>query len=287
MRRLALAACAAFPSLHADDRLLIEPLAQVGFAAEPARWDDGAARWEEFDAVVIRSTWDYFEREAEFRAWIDDLERRGIPLLNPAPIVRGNIDKSYLKTLAAAGVATVPTVWLSKGDLRPAAESLADVPWDEIVVKPSVSGGAWRTRRAGRRELMTDDRCLHEILRDSDALVQPFLPEIVARGEWSFLYFGGRFSHAVVKEAKAGDFRVQWTHGGRHERRTPSADLIRQADAVFRILPPRCLFSRIDGVEIDGRLTILEVERIEPYLYLAESDGAPARFAVAVRERLA
>ena len=286
MRRLALATCAAFPSLHADDRLLIGPLEDVGFAAEPVLWGDGAARWEEYAAVVIRSTWDYFEREARFRAWIDDLERRGVPLLNPAAVVRGNIDKSYLKSLAAAGVPTVPTVWLAKGDFRPAAELLARVPWDEVVVKPSVSAGAWRTRRAGRRELMVDDTCLHEILRDSDALVQPFLPEIVARGEWSFLYFGGCFSHAVVKEAKAGDFRVQWTHGGRHESRTPSADLIRQADAVFRNLPPRCLYSRIDGVVLDGRLTILEVERIEPYLYLSESDGAPARFAAAVRERL-
>jgi glutathione synthase/RimK-type ligase-like ATP-grasp enzyme len=252
----------------------------------PVRWDDAAARWPDAAGVVVRSTWDYFERMPEFLAWLDRLERDGVRTFNPVAVIRENLDKTYLRALAAGGAPVVPTVWLEKGDLRPASELLADVPWDDVVVKPSVSAGAWRTRKTTRRALLEDGGYLHEVLRDSHALVQPFLREVAEEGEWSFVYFGGRFSHAVVKRAKEGDFRVQWTHGGTHRARTPSDSLRRQADGVAARLPRECLFARVDGVDLGGRFTLMEVEMIEPYLFLGESEGSAERFAAALAERL-
>jgi glutathione synthase/RimK-type ligase-like ATP-grasp enzyme len=287
VRRIAFATCAAFPSLHDDDRRLVAPLEALGLRVEPVLWDDPGARWADYEAVVLRSTWDYFERPAEFRAWLDGAERDGARLLNDPAIVRGNLDKAYLKALAAAGVETAPTVWLEQGDARPAAALLEGVPWDDLVVKPSVSAGAWRTRHASRDALRADDAYFREVLRDSAALVQPFLREVVERGEWSFLYFGGRYSHAVLKRAKAGDFRVQFTHGGRHERAEPAPRLREAADDVFLRLAGDCLYTRVAGVEVGGRLVVLEVERIEPYLFVGECPEAPARFAAALAERLA
>ncbi len=286
MRRVALVTCREFPSLHDDDRLLLAPLASAALAPEIVPWDDPRARWDEYEAVILRSTWDYWEREREFRGWLDTLERVGARVWNPVPIVRENLDKSYLRALAAAGVPTPPTLWIERGDPRPAREILAGVAWHDVVVKPTFSAGAYRTHRTTVEALHADDAPLREILADSGALVQPFLREIVDDGEWSFLYFGDRPSHAVVKRAKPGDFRVQFTHGGRHAGATPPEGLGRQADAIFRRLPGGCLYTRVDAVEIGGRLTLMEVERTEPYLFLGESEGAPERFVEALRKIL-
>jgi glutathione synthase/RimK-type ligase-like ATP-grasp enzyme len=286
VRRIALVTCAAFPRLHDDDRLLLAPLRERGFEPDVVRWDDDSVAWDRYDAVVLRSTWDYVERIDAFRDWLDVLEERGARIWNPPAIVRDNLDKTYLRRLEAAGVPVVPTVWLERGDPRRPAEIADSIPWEDVVVKPSVGAGAFRTHRTTRRDLAAGDASLAEILRTSRALVQPFLREVVEDGEWSFVYLGDRFSHAALKRAKPGDFRVQWTHGGRHEGREPSAALARAADDVFRRLPGGCLYTRVDGAVVGGRFLLMELERVEPYLFLAESPGAPDRFVDALESVL-
>lgn len=283
--RVALVTCGSIPELNDDDRPLIVELWSLGIAAEPAVWDDPAVDWGRYDAAVIRSAWDYHLTPAAFLAWLSRLEALGLPVWNPAPVVRANLDKSYLKELAAAGVRTAPTEWVKKGARAALEEVLAARGWDEAVVKPSVSASAFRTSRVGRgRE--GGQAALDDVLSHSDALIQPFLPEIESEGEWSFIFLGGEFSHAVLKSPRAGDFRVQKEHGGRAERREPPPGLLIQARDAAVAGPRPCLYARVDGVRRGGELLVVELELIEPFLFLSYAPGAARRFAAAIKARL-
>jgi glutathione synthase/RimK-type ligase-like ATP-grasp enzyme len=288
-RRIAIATCDRYPELVPDDRLAFPFLHAAGLAPEGAIWSDPAVRWREYEAVVLRTTWDYYQRIDEFRSWLARLERDGVRVLNPLAVVRANLDKVYLRDLEARGVATVPTFWMDRGDQRTAAEILSTAPWDdaaEVVVKPSVSAGAYRTKRTTLGALRRDDAFVAELLQDAHGLVQPFLPEFVEPGELSLLYFGDEFSHAVVKRPKAGDFRVQWTHGGSHRRTAVTPAVRGEAERVRAILDETVgagrLYTRIDGVVSQGRFLLVEVELVEPYLFLGEDPDAPERFALAL-----
>jgi glutathione synthase/RimK-type ligase-like ATP-grasp enzyme len=231
---------------------------------------------------VIRSSWDYHLRPDAFLGWLDRLEAEKIPLWNPAPVVRGNVDKGYLADLAAAGLPVVPTVRLERGEPVDLAALLDRRGWTEVVVKPSVSASAFRTLRAGRGEAGAAQAKLEELLASSGALVQPFLPEIQTGGEWSLIFLGGKFSHAVLKKPKAGDFRVQQELGGSADPMVPPPDLVEQARRVTERIPGPWLYARVDGLEIGGTFTLMELELTEPSLFLGTDEQAPARFAEAI-----
>jgi glutathione synthase/RimK-type ligase-like ATP-grasp enzyme len=276
-------------ALCPDDRLLADAFEASGIKVAPEIWDEPSVRWRSYAAVVIRSTWDYFDKFNAYWVWLSRLEREGVRLLNPPSVVRENIDKRYLRRLAAAGVPVVPTIWVegtshTKAELATLVRALA---WDEVVVKPAVAAGATRTARARRDALATDPTPLAEALRDGAALIQPFLPEIVQDGEWSLLYFDGEFSHAVVKTPKSGDYRVQWRHGGGQRIETPPPDVQRQAREILRHVDKgggNCLYARVDGVVRDGKFLLMELELTEPYLFLAEGGPeATQRFVQACR----
>ncbi len=284
--KVVFATASEYPDLHPDDRLAARALAERGISVVPKLWTDPQVAWRTYDAVVIRSCWDYFGRADEFQAWLRRLPESGAFVLNPPAIVLANMDKRYLKDLEARGAPTVPTVWVEPAEARSIPEILARLPWEDLVVKPAVSAGAFRTVRTSRRNLIVNDAPLKEILSGSTALVQPFLPEIEAKGEWSFVYFGVEFSHAVVKTPRPGDFRVQWRHGGTHVKAEPDAGLRAEADRVVRLLPPGRLFTRVDGVVSGGRFLLVEVEMIEPYLFFQEDPASAGRFADALEHRL-
>lgn len=285
--RVALVTSAELPSLYGDERALPSAFAAAGVDAAPVVWSDPDVAWSRYDAVVIRSTWDYFQRIDEFVAWLDRLERERVRLYNPVPLVRWNFDKRYLAELAARGVRIVPTRFFDAGARVDLAALLREAGWSEAIVKPAVSGGAWRTHRFGAAEAAAVQRQLDEILRGSGALVQPFLDEIPRVGEHSLFFFGGRFSHAVVKTPASGDFRVQAQFGGTHRAIEPPAEMLAAARAVLDLLPAPALYARIDGVERDGRFELMEVEVIEPYLFLPGSPGAIDRYVDAVRRIVA
>lgn len=262
--------------------MLLPALAAAGIEATPRLWNDKSVRWQEFDAVVLRSTWDYYLKPDAFKAWLRALAEAGVRVQNPVDVVLANMDKVYLRDLARRGVRIVPTEWLAPMDGISAADWVRSLPWSDVVVKPTVSAGAHRTHKTTREALLRDPAPLVEILRDASVMAQPFLQEIVRDGEWSFLYFGAEYSHAVLKKPKAGDFRVQWTHGGSHAATQPTPELRRDVDGIFKLLPGSRLYTRIDGVVLSGRFHVVEVELIEPYLFLAEDSASPARFAKAL-----
>jgi glutathione synthase/RimK-type ligase-like ATP-grasp enzyme len=275
--RIALATCAEYADLDVDDRLLISPLARLGVTAEPAVWDDPALDWARFDAVILRSTWDYPERLDAFLAWVGLVPH----LLNPPPMVGWNVDKHYLHELAAAGVPIVPTVIVEPGE-PPGAVPLG---WDQVVVKPTVSAGSRDTARF----LRDDARLLVLVERIQSSgravMLQPYQAAVDSAGETSLIFVDGRFSHAIRKgpllpsdgSVTAGLFAAEEIT----PRNPPPVELA-LGERVLELITRRFgapLYARVDV--LPGPL-LIEVELVEPSLFLEHGPGAADRFARAI-----
>jgi glutathione synthase/RimK-type ligase-like ATP-grasp enzyme len=274
------------PGLSADDRLLLAPLAERGIRALPAAWDDSAVAWDSYDALVVRSTWNYHTSLDAFRAWIDRVEALGVPLWNPPAILRWNASKTYLRDLAAGGVDAVPTYWVERGSVATLGEVLHDAGWSDAVVKPAVSASAHETWRVtAPRRTADDESRFGRLTASGDVMVQPFLAELARDGEWSVMFVAGQYSHAVLKRARAGDFRVQREHGGTAEPRSAPAEVLAAAMNTVARIPGSWLYARVDGCVVDGVFLLGELELLEPSLFLAADAGAAERFASGI-ERL-
>lgn len=285
LTRIALATYSKLPTLNEDDRLLVPALAALGVTAVPAVWHDAAVCWDEFHGVLIRSTWDYHLRAAEFLDWIARLERGGVRVWNPGALLRWNHHKRYLRDLAAGGgVATVPTRWLARGEPADLRALLFDAGWREAVIKPAVSASAFGTWRSSTETASGDQSRLAALLSAGDVMVQPLLSEVGDTGEWSLVFLGGSFSHAVLKRPAARDYRVQWEFGGSAESHVPAGHLIAHAERVLAAVPGKPVYARVDGVERDGHLVLMELELIEPHLFLGWDAPAAGRLARAIRE---
>jgi glutathione synthase/RimK-type ligase-like ATP-grasp enzyme len=245
-------------------------------------WDSAEVRWEEFDAVVLRSCWEYHLRTEEFLNWIALMDQRDIPLWNPPGVVRANADKRYLKGLAAEGVPVAPTVWLETNDDFDLASIMEQHGWSEAVVKPVVSMSAYRTWVTTPSRAASDEAEIRERLHRSGVMIQRFVPEVQTRGEWSFVFFMKEYSHGVLKLPKPGDFRVQQDFGGRIAGSSPSPQLIEQAQKIVRGVKEPLLYARVDAVEVGGELILMELELIDPVLFLGRDEGAASRFADAI-----
>jgi len=283
---VALVTCSAYPNLFEDDLPLARELEQLGITWVAAIWDDPAIDWTALDALVIRTPWDYFERAAEFRTWLDARIASGVLMCNAGDILDWNYDKGYLLDLEAAGVPLVPTICIPRGERPDVAMLASQRGWHEIVVKPTISGGAYRTHR-----FLVDDAAVYQqeidaTLADRGVLVQPFLPEILDDGELSLLFFDGVFSHAVRKRPQPGDYRVQFQFGGTTEPVEVESDLVEQARACALAAPSLPVYARVDGVVKDGQFLLMELEVFEPLMFLAQHPEAPARFARAIQGRL-
>ena len=271
-RRVALATAQHLPDLDPDSRLLLPHLEAEGVSAEPAIWNDPAVDWAAFDAVVIRSTWDYFHHEEAFDAWIEAVAET-TPLVNPAGVLRWNAHKTYLRDLGERGVPVVDTLWVHSGEH-------AEVPWPRAIVKPAVSGAAIGLERVEQgAEVRANGK---------DLMVQPFLESITTEGELSLLYAGGELSHAVRKVPKRGDIRVQPEFGSDVRFEDPTDEALDAAEFVLSEVEDELAYARVDLVRAaDGTLRLIELEVIEPSLYLGWDDGAPRRFASALARAVA
>lgn len=224
--RVAFSTCAGVPLLSGDDHLVIAPLRDRGVDVVPWIWGDPAPS-PAVNAVVHRSCWDYHEKPAAFLRWLDAVEASGLPSWNTPALTRWNLDKRYLRDLAAAGITIPQTLWLSRGERVDLAALLRDHDLDEVVIKPQISLSAFATFRASRADVASAQTQLDTLLTERAMMVQAYLPEIAMAGELSFVFFGGQHSHTVRKLPRPGDFRVQHDHGAlarsspRRPRRSP------------------------------------------------------------------
>lgn len=271
--------------LFADDRLLIAELRARDVDADSVAWTD-AVDWGSYDLALIRSAWDYIDEMEAFFAVLERIERSSCHLANPLDVVRWNSNKSYLSTLAELGIPTVPTHRASSLTPRDFQTMALDSGWTGAVVKPTVGVGAADVQLvdpgalAHALDRLADRRSL------TDYLVQPLVESVRSEGEWSFIHVDGALSHALLKRPAAGDYRAHGIYGGTVDVVEPRRDDAAQAEAMLARLPFDPLYARLDLVRLDGRLVVMELELIEPILYLALAPHAAARLAEAIVARL-
>lgn len=268
-----------------DDRIAAEAVRRRGVLVLPTVWDDPGADWSAYDAVVIRSCWDYQYRPEKFVSWLDALEESGARVFNPLHVVRWNHDKKYLRDLEQRGIEIAATFWCERGTAPSIQGILRERGWNKAVVKPTISGTSMHTWVVERGDNDSHDADFLTLLKQRDMMIQEFLPEIL-EGEWSLVFFGGEFSHAAVKRAKQGDFRVQDEHGGTWAQEPCPPELIEQARSVLQCVEEDLLYARVDGVVRDGRFILGELELIEPMLYFGENENAANVFADKLVQRL-
>ena len=255
-------------------------LDSAGIEAVPTPWTahmDDAAGLRDYASVLPLLVWGYHHDAARWQRACATWEREGVRLANPAKVLAWNTDKRYLRELAERGVAIPPTTFTDALSQNVVERAFADTGTDELIVKPAVSGGAWKTRRLRRGEAVgaTDGMAM---------LLQPFLPTIETEGETSLLYFGGRLSHAVNKRPVAGEFRIQEEFGGQYALvPEPPAAAVALAEQVLQAVGEPLLYARIDMVpDADGRWLLMEAELIEPDFYLGVDPRHGAGFAQAL-----
>jgi len=252
---IAIATAEFLPTLDPGDAPL---LAALGDDAEVKIWSDPAVDWASYDAVLVRSVWDYFLRHEEFVPWVRSVP---VPMWNPADTIVWNSEKGYLRELEEKGVRTIPTAWEG------------EVEWDDAIIKPTIAGGSLGLRRASKGEPIGPGE-----------MAQPFLPDVVSAGELSLVFFDGEFSHAIRKTPKEGDIRVQPEHGGRVDAAEPTPEELEAAKGVLKAAARDLLYARVDFV---GDRLLIELEAIEPRFFFEQAEaGAAERLAQALRQRI-
>ena len=254
------------------------PFAALGMSLHDLAWDDPDLDWSSFGAAIIGTTWDYWDRIDEFLA---TLERIGTltKLFNSAALVRWNSRKTYLRELEAKGANLIPTLWLDAAPPERAVAAFDELGSEDLVFKRQIGAGAADQHRLKRGDPIPD--------MPHAMMVQPFLRMIQDEGEISFIFIDGTFSHALVKRAASGDYRIQSTYGGTEKAISPSAEDLVAATAIISTFEDVPLYGRVDMLRgPDGRLLLMELELIEPYLYPLEGPELGTKMASAVARRL-
>ena len=283
--QLVFATCDHQPLITPDDQPLADALKARGVEVTPIPWTElDPFAILDSPPILLRSTWDYHRVPTMFRSWLQALEVSGRATWNPPGVARGNVDKSYLKDLEAAGIAIPKTRWIDAIDAEGIDRVLHEQAWTSAVLKPRIGATAYGTFLIERGAGLSDELLLPA--RASGAMLQELIPEVVERGEVSLVYLGGAFSHAVVKRAKSGDFRVQKNFGGHVDATTPAPAVRSLADACHDRVPPACLYARVDVVEARRGPLLMELELIEPELYFLIVPESAQRLAQLLTEGL-
>ncbi len=269
-----------------EDKLVITALEAKGLKVHRINWDNPDFDWTTTKYVLFRATWDYFDRFEEFSLWLEHVSQL-TQLINPLEQIKWNMDKHYLKDLEQEDVNIVPTSIVEIGDTRSLAQVIAESGWEHVILKPAVSGGARHTYNIKQGESEQHEVIYKELIAVEAMLIQPFQNNIVEKGEVSFMVFGGKYSHAVLKKAKQGDFRVQDDHGGtvhHYEASAEEIDFVQHVVSKCKTMP---LYGRVDATwDNDGKLALVELELIEPELWFRNSGAAAPLLANAVEAYL-
>ena len=286
MSRVCFVTCLLWPDISESDRLVARALERGGVRVEARAWNERAADFGGFDAIVLRSNWDYhFEPEA-FLGWLDRLERTGARIFNPPALVRWNASKRYLIALHAAGVPTVATAVLEDETQAGLEALMRRRGWPAAVLKPEIGASTHDPRLVTDETVASAAAALATGAIRRPVLVQPFVEEVRTRGEWSLIFIDGALTHSVLKRPAAGDFRVQSHLGGTTRAEPAPPGVADAARTALRALPAAPLYARIDSVETEAGFLIMEVEVNEPGLFFTLAPAAAWTFAEAILRRL-
>lgn len=276
---LRIATCRPLPEPDVDEDLLLDALRGAGIDARMVAWQDAAA-WSAPVPTLVRSTWDYIHALDDFDAWIDRAAAVA-PLWNPPPVLRWSLRKRYLLELEARGVPVTPTVLLPRGDPRPLSAVAAERGWDDVVVKPEVGAASFETHRL-RIDDPTADTVCARLVAARDVLVQSYLPSVEDHGERALVWIDGAFTHAVRKTPRFAGGVEQVS-----EALPISAAELATGSAALAGLGDEMLYARVDVAPgPDGVPVVMELELVEPSLFLLQSPTALARLVAGVARRL-
>ena len=265
-----------------DDEHAIEPLTERGWQVSTVSWRQTNIPWSDFDLVIIRSTWDYWNDVPTF---LDTLERinRETKLANRLDLVRWNLVKTYMRDLEKRGIGIVPTLWARSLEADSFAKYQKELGTDEIVVKPVVGANGDDAFRVSQGDPLERLQSIAARFFNRDCMIQPFMPNIISEGEYSLFFFSGQYSHAILKTPAESEFRSQEEHGGEIRSIVPQDKLLKRARQAMDTLSPAPLYARIDFIRNDADdFLVMELELIEPSLYLRMDAKAPGRFAAAI-----
>lgn len=269
-----------------EDQLIMDAMQEKGLKLHRTNWNDPHFDWSSTRSVLFRATWDYFHRFEEFDAWLKRIEPV-TQLINPYEQIMWNIDKHYLLDLAKKGVRIVPTQFIEAGDSRTLAEVVETSGWENLILKPAISGGARHTYKLTAETADQHEAVYQELIAKESMMLQPFLNNIVPKGEVSYMVYGGKFSHAVLKIAKPGDFRVQDDFGGSVHDYQPNAEEIAFAENCAACCDPIPVYARVDVVwDNENQLALAEMEMIEPELWFRMNHNSAHILAEAVYKAL-
>lgn len=263
------------------DSLLDQPMADCGWQTTHVPWRIPNVDWSQYDAVIIRSTWDYQDDADDFMQVLSTIEKSGVVLLNSLAIAQWNINKNYLREVEEKGAKVIPTIWLEQFDYSLVTGYFDHFNTQQIVIKPTISANSDNTFWLQKETIEQAKPGLELSLQNRQLMVQPFIPAIVKEGEYSLFYFSGQYSHCILKTPKQGDFRVQEEHGGILQSINPNENLLAAASKALKAIPEKVLYARIDLVEFQGEYQLMEIELIEPSLYFNLDKNAAIKFSKA------
>ena len=269
-----------------EQELLKSAFESQGLKVDITYWDNPSYEWQQTKSVLFRTVWDYFERFDEFWDWLEQVKTK-TRLINSYELIKWNIDKHYLRDLKNNGIQVVPTYFADRGN-NICLQEIANLnDWKHIVIKPAISASAFNTYKIINDEIEQKEQLFHELLQTHDMLVQPFFPTISELGEASLMVFGGKFTHAILKKAKAGDFRVQDDFGGTVHDYNPTQEEIKFAEKVFQSCTSLPIYGRVDIVwDSNKHIYLSELEIIEPELWIRNRQESANKIAEAVNKIL-
>jgi len=270
-----------------EDRLVQEAIERKGLKVGRMDWATPNFDWSCAKALLFRTIWDYFERWDEFDIWLKHIEKT-VPTINAISTIKWNVDKHYLGDLRDKGINVPPFKIAHKGDEITLSQIFEENNFNEVVLKPTISGGAFETYRIHKNEIATYEKAFARLISERDMMVQSFQKNVLEKGEISLMLFNGQFSHSILKIAKPGDFRVQDDHGGtvHHYQATPEE--IKFAQKAVAACSPLPTYARVDiFYDNNNQPSLVELELIEPELWFRFNEKAADKLASAVIGQLA
>ena len=265
-----------------EQELLKSSLEAQGLKVNVTFWDNPSYKWQETKSLLFRTVWDYFERFDEFWEWLEQVKTK-TRLINSYELIKWNIDKHYLKDMSSWGIETVPTYFADKGCNMKLHEIAKRNQWKDLVIKPAISASAFKTYKILANEIQANEKLFNSLVQERNMLVQPYFETITQLGEASLMVLDGKFTHAILKKAQPGDFRVQDDFGGTVHNYIPTKAEINFAEEVFKTCKTKPVYGRVDIVwDNDKNFYLSELEIIEPELWIRNYPKCAERIAEAV-----
>ena len=262
-----------------EDELVINALKEKNLSVVKKDWNDSIFDWETTRSILFRSTWDYFDKFELFKKWFNKTKNKCL-MINSTETIEWNIDKHYLLDLQEHQIPIPNSEFIKRGSSIDLSLLMQKKNWNEIVVKPTISGAAKNTYRLKEEEIIQFGPTWEKLIYKEDFIVQEFQNNVITEGEVAMIVIGGKFTHAVLKKAKEGDFRVQDDFGGSIAIYNPSEEMVKLAEKCTRILTPIPSYARVDIIWDNLReLAVSELELIEPELWFRLNPNAAQKLA--------